>query len=51
MGLYEKLPFTVPIAYQGQIALIVDLEGNLINMTYSPKASTKIETMNYVFFL
>ena len=50
MGLYEELPFTVPIAYQGQIALIVDLEGNLINMTYSPKASTKIETMNLCIF-
>lgn len=31
---FKKLPYTVPIAYQDQIAVFSDFEGNVINNTY-----------------
>lgn len=50
MGCYLELPYTVPIAYQGQIAMLVDMEGNTINNTYSDKASNKMQVLNICIF-
>lgn len=35
IGCYEKVPYTVPIAFQGTIALISDMDGEIINDIYN----------------
>lgn len=46
----KELPYIVPLACQVQIALIVDLEGNIINNTFDEAKKHKIEVMNLCVF-
>ena len=50
IGFYEKLPYVVPAAFQGTIALISDLEGNIINNIYNPNSKYKIQNMALCIF-
>lgn len=50
IGFYEKLPYVVPVAFQGTIALISDLEGNIINNIYNPDAKYKIQNTALCIF-
>ncbi len=43
---YEKLNYVVPIAFQGQIAIAVDFEGNIINDIYYPNPKYEIKNIN-----
>jgi hypothetical protein len=48
--LYEKLDYVVPIAFQHQIALAVDLDGNVINNLYNHNSNYKIELAHIAIF-
>jgi len=48
--LYEKLHYVVPIAFQHQIALAVDLDGNVINNLYNHDSNYKIELAHIAIF-
>ena len=50
IGFYEKLPYVVPMAFQGTIALIFDLEGNVINNIYNPDPKYKIRNVSVCIF-
>lgn len=50
IGFYEKLPYVVPIAFQGTIALIFDLEGNVINDIYNLDPKYKIKNVSICVF-
>ncbi len=43
---YEKLDYVVPIAFQGSIALIVDLDGNIINNIYHSSPEYRIQYLH-----
>lgn len=47
---YEKLPYVVPIAFQGTIALIFDLEEIVINNIYNLKPNYKIRNISICIF-
>jgi hypothetical protein len=46
----ETLSYRVPIAFQGSIALIVDLKGNIINDVYCMNEKYKTEEMHICVF-
>ncbi len=48
--LYEKLDYVVPIAFQHQIALAIDLEGNMINNLHNQDRSYKIQMLHLAIF-
>lgn len=48
--LYIELPYRVPIAFQGSIALICDLEGKTINNTYNHDVNYEIKNVNLCVF-
>lgn len=50
VGYYVKLPYVVPVAFQGTIALICDLSGNTINNVYNPDPKYKIKNMSLCIF-
>ena len=50
IGFYEKLPYVVPMSFQGTIALIFDLEGNVINNTYNLDPKYKIKNVSVCIF-
>lgn len=50
VGFYEKLPYVVPVAFQGTVALIFDLEGNVINNIYNPDPKYKIKNVGICIF-
>ena len=50
VGFYEKLPYVVPVAFQGTIALISDLDGNIINNIYSDDPKYVIRSMALCIF-
>lgn len=50
MGFYKKLPYVVPMAFQGTIALIFDLEGNVINNIYNPDPKYEIKNVGICIF-
>lgn len=50
IGYYTKLPYVVPIAFQGTISLIFDLEGNVINNVYKQDPKYKIKYINLCIF-
>lgn len=50
IGFYAKLPYVVPIAFQGTIALIFDLEGNVVNNVYDHNPKYKIMNMSLCIF-
>lgn len=47
---YSKLNYTVPIAFQGQIALICDFDNNIINDIYNPSSDYKTQDINIAVF-
>lgn len=47
---YEKLNYTVPIAYQGMIALVTGVNGEIINDNYNFESSYKIEYLHIAIF-
>ncbi len=47
---YDKLEFTTPIAYQGMVALITGVNGEVINDIYNPKKSYNIEYLHLAIF-
>ncbi len=50
IGYYEKLPYVVPVAFQGTIALVFDLEGNVINNVYKQDPKYKVMNMSLCIF-
>ncbi len=50
IGFYRKLPYIVPMAFQGSLALIFDLEGNVINNIYNYDAKYKIKNVSICIF-
>lgn len=50
VGFYKKLPYVVPVAFQGAVALIFDLEGNVINNVYNPDPKYKIKNVGVCIF-
>ena len=50
IGYYTKLPYVVPVAFQGTIALIFDLEGNVVNNVYNPDPKYKVMNMSLCIF-
>ena len=48
--LYEKLDYVVPIAFQSNIALICDLEENIINDIYNKSKSYKLQDLQICVF-
>lgn len=50
LGYYAKLPYVVPVAFQGTIALLCDLEGNIINNLYNTDPKYKIMNMSLCIF-
>lgn len=50
IGYYAKLPYVVPVAFQGTIALIFDLEGNVVNNVYNQDPKYKIMNMSLCIF-
>lgn len=47
---YKKLGYTVPIAFQASLALVFDLEGNLINNIYCRKKEYKLQNIHLCVF-
>ncbi len=50
IGFYKKLPYVVPMAFQGTIALIFDLEGKVINNIYNTDPKYKIKNVGICIF-
>lgn len=47
---YEKLNYVVPIAFQGSITLIVDLDGNIINNIYNTDNKYRTQDVHICIF-
>lgn len=47
---YEKLDYVVPIAFQGTISLITDLDGNIVNDIYYSDIKYRIEDFHVCIF-
>ncbi len=47
---YEKLDYVVPIAFQSQIALVFDYNGNVVNNIYDKSPTYKIKNINISIF-
>ena len=47
---YEKLNYTVPIAFQGEVCLIFDFFGNKINDIYNKSKKYKLQTIHVSIF-
>ena len=47
---FKKLNYIVPVAYQGTVALINDLRGNIINNVYSNDKKYKIKNISLCVF-
>lgn len=47
---YIELPYRIPIAFQGSITLICDLEGKTINNIYNYNANYEIKNVNLCVF-
>lgn len=50
IGFYKKLPYIVHMAFQGTIALIFDLEGNVINNIYNSDPKYKSNNVGICIF-
>jgi len=46
----EKLDYVVPIAFQGSIALVVDLDGQIVNDIYYEDQSYRIQNLHICIF-
>ena len=47
---YKELDYVIPIAYQGTIALLGDLECNIINNIYIPDADYRLASLHLCLF-
>ena len=47
---YDKLDYTVPIAYQGMVGLVTGMNGELINDNYNHKKNYNIEYLHLAVF-
>jgi len=47
---YEKLDYVVPVAFQGSITLILDLDGNIINDIYNGDDSYRTQDIHICIF-
>lgn len=47
---YEKLDYVVPIAFQGSISLVVDLDGIIVNDIYNEDANYRIQDLHICVF-
>ena len=47
---YDKLDYTVPIAFQGMVALVTGMNGEVINDNYNHKKSYNIEYLHLAVF-
>ncbi len=47
---YDKLNYTVPIAFQGMIALVTGVNGETINDNYNYESSYKVEYLHIAIF-
>ncbi|WP_221372837.1 hypothetical protein [Clostridium perfringens] len=47
---YEKLNYVVPVAFQSSIALVVDLDGQIVNDIYCENPKYKIEDFHICIF-
>lgn len=47
---YVKLNYTVPLAFQGQVALICDFDNNVINDIYNSSSDYKTQDINIAVF-
>lgn len=47
---YDKLNYTVPIAFQGMIALVTGVNGEIINDNYNYESSYKVEYLHMAIF-
>lgn len=47
---YNKLNYVVPIAFQGSVALVVDLDGQVVNDIYCQNPNYHIEDMHICIF-
>lgn len=47
---YTKLNYTVPLAFQGQVALICDFDDNIVNDIYNPSIDYKTQDINIAVF-
>lgn len=47
---YDKLDYTVPIAFQGMIALVTGVNGETINDNYNYESSYKVEHLHIAIF-
>lgn len=50
IGFYKKLEYRVPVAFQGFIAMIADLEGNIINNIYNKDPKYVIRNISLCIF-
>lgn len=50
LSYFESLPYVVPIAFQSNIALVADLEGNIINDIYNPSSDYVIKSVHICVF-
>ena len=50
LNYYIKLPYVVPLAFQGQVTLQFDLEGNLVNDIYYKSEKYKIQPLHLCVF-
>lgn len=47
---YQKLDYVVPIAFQGNVALMLDFEGSIINDIYNKSPKYKIKSIHICVF-
>lgn len=47
---YHKLDYTVPIAFQSNVCLITDLEGNIVNDIYNKSPKYKLQPVHICVF-
>ena len=50
IGYFEKLPYVVPVAFQGNIALLSDLNGGIINNIYLDNPAIVIKSVSLAIF-
>lgn len=50
IGYYNVLPYVAPIAYQGNIALVADLNGDIINDIYNMESQYVIKNLSICIF-
>ncbi|WP_367567210.1 hypothetical protein [Lacrimispora sp.] len=50
IGFYQILPYVVPVAFQGAVALVSDINGDIINDIYNPDPKYVIKNISLCIF-